>query len=85
MIAAVILLTVCAGIWAGLATPPSAKWVVALACGALVLFLAALGVHGWQWLNVFAIVASMLAIATPVAGARMAATKWSTPDIYDDD
>ena len=85
MIAVVILVTVCAGIWAGLAIPPSARWVITLACGALVLFLAALGVHGWQWLNVFAIPASMLAIATPVAGARMAATKWSTPDIYDDE
>ena len=85
MIAAVIFVTVCAGLWAGFAIPPSAKWVIALACGALILFLAALGVHGWQWLNVLAVLASMLAIATPVAGARMAATKWSTPDIYDDE
>ena len=85
MIAAVILVTVCAGLWAGFAIPPSARWVVALACGTLILFLAALGVHGWQWLNVLAVLASMLAIATPVAGARMAATKWSTPDIYDDE
>ena len=77
--------TIVAGLWAGFAAPPSAKWVIALACGTLILFLAALGVHGWQWLNVLAVLASMLAIATPVAGARMAATKWSTPDIYDDE
>ena len=85
MITAAILLTVCAGIWAGLAIPPSARWVISVACGALILFLAAVGVHGWQWLNVLAVLGSMLAIATPVAGARMAATKWSAPDIYDDD
>ena len=77
--------TIAAGLCAGFAIPPSAKWVIALACGALILSVVALGVHGWQWLNVLAVLASMLAIATPVAGARMAATKWSTPDIYDDE
>jgi len=75
------LLTIALGLCAGFAAPPSVRWVLGLAGGALLLFVAVLGVYGWD----FAWKASGLAIAVPVAAARMAATKWSTPDIYDDE
>jgi len=54
--------------------------VLALAGGAVAFFLAALGAYGWG----IAWMVSLLGIAAPVAAARMAATKWSTPDIYDE-
>lgn len=75
------LATVGAGLWAGFAAPPSRRSVLALASGAAFFFLGALGLHGWglMW------IAYALVIALPVVAARTAATKWSTPDIYDDE
>ncbi|HEX6156562.1 MAG TPA: hypothetical protein VFZ54_11095, partial [Burkholderiales bacterium] len=60
---------------------PSRTWVLALSGGALLGFLAAFGLCGWQWFTLFACAP---AIAAPVTAARLAATKWSTPDIYDE-
>jgi hypothetical protein len=74
------LLTLAVALWVGFATPPSARSVLALAGGAVAFFLAALGAYGWG----IAWMVSLLGIAAPVAAARMAATKWSTPDIYDE-
>jgi len=46
-----------------------------------VLALATLGFCGWRW---FTLLACAPAIAAPVTAARLAATKWSEPDIYDE-
>ena len=82
MLTAVLALAaISVGIWAGFVAPPSRTWVLALSGSALLGFLAALGFCGWQWFTLFA---SASAIAAPVTAARLAATKWSTPDIYDE-
>lgn len=75
-----VLITVGAGIYIGFAAPPSARSVLLLTSVAVVCFLAALGIDGWA----LAWKASGLGLAVPVVSARMAATKWSTPDIYDE-
>jgi len=79
--AVLALATIGVGIWAGFVAPPSRTWVLALSGGALLGFLAAFGFCGWQW---FTLLACAPAIAAPVTAARLAATKWSTPDIYDE-
>jgi len=75
------LATIALGLCAGFAAPPSVRWMLALAVGALLFFAAALGIEGWD----LAWKASGLVIAVPIVAARMAATKWSTPDIYDEE
>ena len=81
MVTVLALVTIAVGLCAGFAAPPSVRWVLALAGGALLFFVAALGFYGWD----LAWKASGLVIAVPVVAARMAATKWSTPDIYDEE
>ena len=81
MITALALLIFAVGLCAGFAAPPSVRWVLALAGSALGFFVAAVGMYGWD----LAWQASGLVIAVPIVAARMAATKWSTPDIYDDE
>ena len=80
--AALALATIGVGLWAGFIAPPSRAGALALAGGALLCLLAAFGVYGWHWVT---LVACAPAIAVPVTAARLAATKWSTPDIYDDE
>ena len=81
LIAVLLLATVGLGVWAGFVAPPSRGWVLGLASGAVLSFFAAFGLFGWQWIT---LIACAPAVAVPVTAARMAATKWSTPDIYDD-
>lgn len=77
MLTAILALaTVGAGLGLGFAATPSARSVLALAGGAVLFLVAALGAYGWG----LAWMAGPLVIAAPVAAARMAATKWSTPD-----
>jgi len=80
--AALALATIGVGLWAGFIAPPSRGGALALAGGALLCLLAAFGFYGWHWIT---LVACAPAIAVPVTAARLAATKWSTPDIYDDE
>ena len=80
--AALALATIGVGLWAGFIAPPSRAGALALAGGALLCLLAAFGVYGWHWVT---LVACAPAFAVPVTAARLAATKWSTPDIYDDE
>jgi hypothetical protein len=75
------LVTIAVGLCAGFVAPPSVRWVLALAGGALFFFVAAFGIYGWD----LAWKACGLMIAVPIVAARMAATKWSTPDVYDDE
>jgi hypothetical protein len=76
------LATIGVGLWAGFIAPPSRGGALVLAGGALLCLLAAAGLYGWHWVT---LVACAPAIAVPVTAARLAATKWSTPDIYDDE
>ena len=76
----VVLVTVGTGLWIGFAARPSGRWVLALAGGAVLVFIAA---HVFY--DPITFVAYALALSAPVAAVRMAATKWSTPDIYDDE
>ena len=75
-----LLITVAAGLYIGFAAPPSVRSVLLVSGVALFCFLAALGIDGWA----LAWKASGLVVAVPLVSARMAATKWSTPDIYDE-
>lgn len=76
-----IVITVATGVYLGFAAPPSGRSVLLVASVAVLCFLAALGIDGWE----LAWKASGLVIAVPIVAARMAATKWSTPDIYDEE
>lgn len=80
MLSVGLIVAIGVGLWAGFAAPPSFRSVLALTGGALSVLLFAFTAYGWG----FAVMAAPLAIAAPVAAARMAATKWSTPDIYDE-
>ena len=81
MITALAVLTIVVGLCAGFAAPPSPRWVLALAGGALIFFVAAFAMQGWE----LAWKAAGFVVAVPIVAARMAATKWSTPDPYDED
>ena len=72
-----ILITIAAGVYIGFAAPPSGRSVLVVTGVAVLCFVAALGIDGWA----LAWQASGLVVAVPLVGARMAATKWSTPDI----
>jgi hypothetical protein len=81
MITALAVLTIVVGLCAGFVAPPSPRWVLALAGGAVFFFVAALVMQGWD----LAWNAAGLVVAVPIVAARTAATKWSTPDPYDED
>jgi hypothetical protein len=76
-----ILISVAAGVYIGFAAPPSGRSVLLVTGVAVLCFLAALGIDGWA----LAWKACGVVVAVPLVSARMAATKWSTPDVYDDD
>ena len=76
----IVLVTVGTGLWIGFAARPSGRWTLALAGGAVLVFIAAQLFH-----DAMSFVAYALALSAPVVAVRMAATKWSTPDIYDDE
>jgi len=75
--AVLALATIGVGLCAGFIAPPSRAGALALAGGALLCLLAAFGFYGWHWVT---LLACAPAIAVPVTAARLAATKWSTPD-----
>ena len=81
MNAMLVFITVAAGIYIGFAAPPSARSVLLLTAVAVLCLLAAFGLDGWD----LAWKAAGLVVAVPLVGARMAATRWSTPDIDDEE